>query len=99
MIVYKSSTVNHLKLAIRDFLLHQLPEGNRTRISWKFVWRKYCLECEDGSKLLDNRNYLKDFAVHDGSVIRMVIKPIQRRVKRPREPNRKKRFFNPNLSR
>ena len=99
VIVYKSATVNHLKLAIRDFLLHQLPKGNNTRISWTYVWKKYCLECENGLKLLDNRNYLKDFSIHDGSVLRMGIKPIRRRVKRPRQQNQKKRFFNPNLRR
>ena len=109
VLVYKSATLNHLKLAIRDFLQRGLPEGKNQRVSWyrcgdvvrsrKYIWRKYCLQCEDGKNLLDNRNYLKDFAIHDGSNLKMVIKPVVRREIRQRQANQKKRFFNPNLLR
>lgn len=99
VMVYKTATVNHLKLAIRDSIEKQLPNGKNQRISWKYIWKKYCLECEDGVKLLDNRNFLKDFTIRDGSLLKMVVQPIKRRIKRPRQPNQKKRFYNPNLNR
>ncbi|OAO14554.1 hypothetical protein AV274_3857 [Blastocystis sp. ATCC 50177/Nand II] len=97
--VYKSATVNHVKLAIRDFIIRELPPERRGRVSWKHTWRKFCLACEDGTLLLDNRNFLRDFPVHEGSTLKMVVKPFKRRVKRPRQPNPRKRFFNPNLRR
>lgn len=97
--VYKSATVNHLKLTIRDNIERQLPPGKNQRVSWKYIWRKYCLECEDGVKLLDNRNYLRDFCIRDGSEIKMVVQPIKRREKRLRQFPQKKRFYNPNLNR
>ena len=97
--VYKSATVNHLKLAIRDMIQRNLPQDKKQRVSWKYIWRKYCLQCEDGKLLLDNRNFLKDFAIHDGSILRMIVKPIKRREKKIRVPNQKKRFYNPNLNR
>lgn len=109
VLVYKSATLNHLKLAIRDYIQRGLPEGKNQRISWydsgtmvrcrKYIWRKYCLQCEDGKNMLDNRNYLKDFAIHDGSTLKMVVKPIIRKEKRQRQANQRKRFFNPNLLR
>ena len=34
VIVYKSATVNHLKLAIRDTILRTLPASKTHRISW-----------------------------------------------------------------
>lgn len=99
VMVYKSATVNHLKIAIRDSIERQLPQGKNKRVSWKYVWKKYCLECEDGTKLLDNRNFLKSFSIHDGSLIKMVVRPIKRREKRPRQNGQGKRFYNPNLNR
>lgn len=97
--MYKSSTVNHVKLAIRDFIIRQLPVHKRGRVSWKHTWKRYCLQCEDGTLLLDNRNFLRDFPIREGSELRMVVKPIKRREKRPRQPNQRKRFYNPNLKR
>ena len=100
VMVYKSATVNHLKLAIRDAIQRTLPTDKSQRISWKYIWKKFCLECEDGVKLLDNRNFLKDFSIRDESIIKMVVKPIIRREKRPRRnQGQKKRFYNPNLNR
>ena len=57
------------------------------------------MQCEDGTLLLDNRNFLRDFPIREGSELRMVVKPIKRREKRPRQPNQRKRFYNPNLKR
>ncbi|KNB46706.1 hypothetical protein JH06_0581 [Blastocystis sp. subtype 4] len=34
VLVYKSATLNHLKLAIRDYIQRGLPEGKNQRISW-----------------------------------------------------------------
>ena len=33
ILVYRNATVNHIKLAIRDFIQRSLPEG-KNRISW-----------------------------------------------------------------
>ena len=52
--------------------------------------------------MLDNRNFLKDFSIHDHSVIRMVSRPIIRKEKRRSRTSQSvqgKRFFNPNLLR
>ena len=64
-----------------------------------YIWKKYALQCEDGKLLLDNRNFVKDFPIHDGSILKMVVKPIIRRQKRQQRPNPRKRFFNTNVYR
>lgn len=64
-----------------------------------YIWKKYALQCEDGKLLLDNRNFVKDFPIHDGSVLKMVVKPIIRKQKRQARPNPRKRFFNTNIYR
>lgn len=49
-------------------------DGHRTtRISWRYIWRKYYLEY-DGEPLSDDRQLLKDYGIRNKSSLKFVDK-------------------------
>ncbi|XP_026480028.1 LOW QUALITY PROTEIN: U11/U12 small nuclear ribonucleoprotein 25 kDa protein-like [Ctenocephalides felis] len=67
MIPERGSTVLDLKKAIkRHFELQQIRNKDKTKISWKYIWRTYYLQLEN--RVLENDNVvLKDFGLRNNS--------------------------------
>lgn len=52
---------------------HSNDEPIRTRISWKYIWRTYHLEC-DGTILREDRQSLVDYGIRNKTVLNFVKK-------------------------
>ncbi|KAI8993627.1 hypothetical protein BDB01DRAFT_847478 [Pilobolus umbonatus] len=71
-IVSKSSTLGDIKRHIR-LKLEQMEKaerkGRQRRISWKYIWRSYCLML-DNQKLLDNSKKLTQLNIRQNAVLK-----------------------------
>ncbi|KAJ0086342.1 hypothetical protein Patl1_09463 [Pistacia atlantica] len=67
-----SATVKELKLAIKKKVneMEQSKMGHR-HISWKHVWKNYCLFYQN-QKLLDENSALEDFGIRNNSQVQFV---------------------------
>ncbi|KAL2928208.1 U11/U12 small nuclear ribonucleoprotein 25 kDa protein [Bienertia sinuspersici] len=68
--VMKMATVADLKQAVESAFSH-LPTKGPGKISWRHVWTQFCLSyC--GQKLLNDKEYIKNYGVKDGDELRFV---------------------------
>ncbi|XP_067667882.1 U11/U12 small nuclear ribonucleoprotein 25 kDa protein-like [Haliotis asinina] len=65
IVVVQDASVLDLKHAIRRHVtLRQSRKGGTIHISWKYIWRSYCLYF-DGQKLSDDRRTLKSYGIRN----------------------------------
>ncbi|XP_065212590.1 U11/U12 small nuclear ribonucleoprotein 25 kDa protein-like [Planococcus citri] len=65
----KNSTVSDLKRAFqRAMTLKLRREGEKCKISWKYIWRVNVLSC-DGVKLDSNNKFLEEYGVGNKSKV------------------------------
>ena len=74
IIVRQNATLKDLKLAIKKYiLLKNSRENNTTIISWKYIWRKYCL-CFENERLTDDCKLLKNYGIFNKSELKFIKK-------------------------
>ncbi|KAI3816961.1 hypothetical protein L1987_10746 [Smallanthus sonchifolius] len=90
--VMNSATVKDLKLAIKKKVneMEQSKMGHR-HISWKHVWRNFCLSYHN-EKLLSDAAVLQDHGVRNHSQVHFIPYVMSRASKR-HSRRRKHRFF------
>ncbi|XP_070683095.1 U11/U12 small nuclear ribonucleoprotein 25 kDa protein isoform X2 [Malus domestica] len=90
--VMNSATVKDLKLAIRKKIneMEQSKMGHR-HISWKHVWRNFCLSYHN-EKLLDDNAPVQHFGIHNHSQVHFV-PHIALKDSRKHSKRRRHRFF------
>ncbi|KAJ8916634.1 hypothetical protein NQ315_000279 [Exocentrus adspersus] len=76
VIPQRGATVLDLKKAIRrTFTLKQQRQRNKTKISWKYVWRSYNLQnVENGRVMKNERREVAEYGIVNRSEIRFVKK-------------------------
>ncbi|KAJ0024400.1 hypothetical protein Pint_09299 [Pistacia integerrima] len=87
-----SATVKDLKLAIKKKVneMEQSKMGHR-HISWKHVWKNYCL-FHQNQKLLDENSALEDFGIRNNSQVQFVAY-VMSKASGKHSKRRKHRFF------
>ncbi|RIA91773.1 hypothetical protein C1645_821609 [Glomus cerebriforme] len=71
MIVRQNATIADIKNLIILQVTRDLKEKGRKnkRISWKYIWKTYCLMFE-GQKLLEDKARIQEIGIRSGSVLR-----------------------------
>ncbi len=65
IVVRQDATVHDLKLALKRCVqLRQKRHGGVTCVSWRYVWRKFCMVF-DGKLLTDSQKMLKDYGIRN----------------------------------
>ncbi|VFQ82353.1 unnamed protein product [Cuscuta campestris] len=62
--VVRNGTVAELKMAVEAAFSH-LPKTGPGRISWAYVWGRFCLSY-DGEKLLADLDCIREYGIKDG---------------------------------
>uniref|UniRef100_A0A0B6ZQE8 Ubiquitin-like domain-containing protein n=1 Tax=Arion vulgaris TaxID=1028688 RepID=A0A0B6ZQE8_9EUPU len=72
IVVTQKARVIDLKHAIkRHFTLRQMRTGGSTRISWRYIWKRYWLNF-NGDKLTDDNKKLKSYGVRNRDFVTFV---------------------------
>ncbi|RGB44020.1 hypothetical protein C1646_661085 [Rhizophagus diaphanus] len=71
MVVRQNATVSDIKNLIVLQVTRALKEKGRRnkKISWKYIWKTYCLMFE-GQKLLEDKARIQEIGIRSGSVLR-----------------------------
>ncbi|XP_028841453.1 U11/U12 small nuclear ribonucleoprotein 25 kDa protein [Denticeps clupeoides] len=78
IVVVQHATVLDLKKAIcRFYELKQQREGGVRHISWKYVWRNFCLAF-NGQKLEEDKMKLKDYGIRNRDEVTFLKKLIKK---------------------
>ncbi|CEG82444.1 hypothetical protein RMATCC62417_16514 [Rhizopus microsporus] len=80
LIVGQSYSVKDIKKLIQVTVERMEKEektGRKRRISWKFIWRTYCL-IFDGTKLLDDNAIVSQLGIKQHSVLKFMRLPHQK---------------------
>ncbi|XP_003229301.1 U11/U12 small nuclear ribonucleoprotein 25 kDa protein [Anolis carolinensis] len=74
VVVVQNASVLDLKRALRRFVqLRQEREGGIQHISWRYLWRTYCLTF-GGEKLTDDRKKLREYGIRNRDEVTFVKK-------------------------
>ncbi|GBC07189.1 hypothetical protein RclHR1_00730038 [Rhizophagus clarus] len=71
MVVRQNATISDIKNLIVLQVTRDLKEKGRKRkkISWKYIWKTYCLMFE-GQKLLEDKARIQEIGIRSGSVLK-----------------------------
>ncbi|CAB4385273.1 unnamed protein product [Rhizophagus irregularis] len=71
MVVRQNATISDIKNLIVLQVTRDLKEKGRRnkKISWKYIWKTYCLMFE-GQKLLEDKARIQEIGIRSGSVLR-----------------------------
>ncbi|KAL0082110.1 hypothetical protein J3Q64DRAFT_1232342 [Phycomyces blakesleeanus] len=67
VVVRQASTVQQLKKLIRLELERMEPQNKH--VSWKYIWRSYCLILQ-GQRLIDDKAVMSQLGIRQNSVLR-----------------------------
>ncbi|CAG8716727.1 13769_t:CDS:2 [Acaulospora morrowiae] len=73
IVVRQNSTIADIKKLIKFKIEHQrkqnIQPGSKRKISWKYIWKTYCLIFEK-KRLLQDKMPIQEYGIRSGSVLR-----------------------------
>ncbi|KAK8803657.1 hypothetical protein WA158_001351 [Blastocystis sp. Blastoise] len=91
VLVKQNGRLCDLHKSIEDNQYHIMRQIGK-HISWKYIWKVYCLKTSENIICVDNSMLLSKYNITDGSVLSFVKRPIIRREKKMKI---KKNKYNP----
>ncbi|KAI8089253.1 uncharacterized protein BX664DRAFT_332531 [Halteromyces radiatus] len=76
IIVRQATTVRDIKILFQQ-KWKQLEENKRRSVSWKYIWRTFCLELNN-QKLLKDEAIVSQLGIQQGSILKFARLPYDR---------------------